>query len=168
MEFTITTNADATLSDAEITDLLTGTYVKTGFTPAGEATTLFAPAAVRQRGIIFTARVCDTGEFAGMVVVAPPTSAARRVAQGPDAEMQLLAVKELYQGRGLGLRLVQEAIDHAQQAGYPKMMLFTQLAMHAAQHLYQKTGFVYLHNLERNGRHYKVYERVLNDGHNAG
>ena len=168
MEFTITKSDANNVSDAELTDLLTEVYVQAGFVTPDDAITMFNATNVRQRGTIFIAREVHSNQFAGMVIIATSSSTTRRVAQGTEAEMQLFGVKSQYRGQGLGQRLVVAAIDYAQQQACPKMMLFTQLAMHAAQHLYEKNGFVFLYNLERNNRHYKIYERMLHDQRQVG
>ena len=44
-------------------------------------------------------------------------------------------------GLGLGSRLVDECMAFARQAGYRTMVLWTQDILHAAQHIYRKSGF---------------------------
>ena len=52
------------------------------------------------------------------------------------------AVSPEHQGQGIGRLLVREAITTAKRLGYAKMVLWTQPAMLAAQHLYGTSGFV--------------------------
>ncbi len=75
--------------------------------------------------------------------------------------MHLLAVKSEYRRHGLGRRLVESTIQKAKQSGYSKIILWTQLSMTSAQKLYEATGFTHIDDLKKNGRDFKVYERVL-------
>jgi ribosomal protein S18 acetylase RimI-like enzyme len=149
------------ITDTEISELLAQVYVAGGFTTPDEATALFDPAAVRKRGILIGARQVENSDLAGIVIVVPPDSTARRLAQENEVELHLLGVKLEYRQHGLGRLLVEAAVDKAGCMGYEKMILWTQLTMNSAQLLYESTGFHHVGHIERNGRKFKVYERVL-------
>lgn len=161
MEFAIATADRLAITDLELSELLTQVYVKGGFTEPNEAASLFEPSAVRNRGVLIGAREKQHLSLAGMVIVVPPDSPARRLAANNEAEVHLLGVKPDYRRHGLGRMLVDAAVDRARQSGYSKLILWTQFSMTAAQQLYESTGFVHVDDMKRNGRDFKVYERPL-------
>jgi GNAT superfamily N-acetyltransferase len=57
------------------------------------------------------------------------------------AKLRLLLVDPKARGLGLGTRLVEECIQFAKNAGYKKMVLWTNSNLLEARHIYQKTGF---------------------------
>lgn len=162
-EFEIGTAEDLGITDREITELLRQVYVEGGYTSAAEAATLFAPTALRKRGTIFGARDMRSHDLAGMIIVVPPDSPARRLTETPGAELHLLGVKSKYRRRCLGRMLLDTAMDRVAQMGCPKLSLWTQASMQAAQKMYESAGFVHVRDFERGGREFKAYERGLSD-----
>ena len=83
------------------------------------------------RGRLLLARI--DGETVGCVAV--------RNQGATVCEMKRLYVKPQYRGGGLGRRLAESAIKHAQQLGYSRMVLDTLPSMTEAQSLYESLGF---------------------------
>jgi ribosomal protein S18 acetylase RimI-like enzyme len=162
MQFRVAT-ANAGEDSREIESLLREVYVGGGFTDATAAGSMFAASAVLDRGRVFVARDEESNTLAGMVIVVPATSPARRLAADDEVEMHLLAVAPAFRRNGVGDLLVTRALEFARRDGIQKMILWTQASMTDAHRLYQRHGFERnaARDFENSGREFLVYERRL-------
>ena len=156
-----TANPEDDSSDIE--SLLREVYVDGGFTESGVGDSMFAATAVFRRGRVLIARDFETKKLAGMVIVVPAASSARRFATGGEVEMHLLAVAPAYRRNGVGDLLVTSALDSARRDGARKMILWTQPSMTDAHRLYQRHHFERTpgRDFEKAGRSFLVFERLL-------
>jgi ribosomal protein S18 acetylase RimI-like enzyme len=159
MKFIIGSCESLNVSDEEIFVLLSQVYVQAGFTSAETAKTVFDPAKVRDRGILFASREASKNEFCGMVIVVPPNSKAIVRAKENECEMHLLGVNPGYRGHGLGRMLVNKTVEFAENNNWSKIILWTQKPMKEAQRLYESSGFIKAGEMTKSGIEFLVYER---------
>lgn len=62
-------------------------------------------------------------------------------AAGQGARLRWFIIDPAYQGRGLGNRLIEAAIDFCKGQRFPRVYLTTFAGLDAARHLYEKHGF---------------------------
>ncbi|NUT37852.1 MAG: GNAT family N-acetyltransferase [Hamadaea sp.] len=102
------------------------------------------------------------GERAGCVFCVRSTSEDR---DDRTAQLRILLVEPSARGRRLGRRLVQTCLDFARQAGYAKMMLWTNDPLAAARAIYLAEGFTLVESEEHDSFGHRlvgqVYERAL-------
>lgn len=84
------------------------------------------------------------GEVAGSVYVVPAASG------NGTAQLRMLYTEPAFRGRGVGKRLVDEAIRFARASGYDRLILWTQDCLGSARRIYQGAGFT----LESEERHH--------------
>ncbi|MGV8855939.1 MAG: bifunctional helix-turn-helix transcriptional regulator/GNAT family N-acetyltransferase [Devosia sp.] len=87
----------------------------------------------------------QAGEVAGSVYILP---AAASEGEG-TAQLRMLYVEPAFRGQGVGRRLVEEAVRFSREAGYQRVILWTQDCLVGARHIYQNAGFT----LVREDRH---------------
>jgi len=161
----VKSSRDDPLGDEELEQLLMSVFIDGGFTDSARAS-MFDARAVHARGEVLYLRHDETRSLMGVVVLVPPTSAARRLANEHQAELHLLATAPAYRRSGVARALVEAAIARATEAGHSDMVLWTQPTMRAAHRLYSKAGFVRDHDrdFELSGREFLVFQRPLTRG----
>jgi len=75
------------------------------------------------------------GEIAGAVAIDGVN------AKTKGAHLRWFIVAPEYQGKGVGERLLKEAIAFCKKMNFPRVYLWTFEGLHAARHLYEKFGF---------------------------
>jgi GNAT superfamily N-acetyltransferase len=84
----------------------------------------------------------ENGEVIGSLVIDGSD------ASGEGARLRWFIVAPEYQGKGLGNRLMDEAIEFCHNAGFGKVYLTTFVGLQAASHLYEKAGFTLIEERE--------------------
>lgn len=64
------------------------------------------------------------------------------------AHLRWFILSEALRGRGVGNRLMQEAVDYCRRREYARVFLWTFQGLEAARHLYEKFGFRLVEQLE--------------------
>ena len=57
------------------------------------------------------------------------------------AHLRWFIISDILRGRGIGNRLIKEALDFCRNQGYKRVYLWTFEGLKAARHLYEKSGF---------------------------
>ncbi|QQR36074.1 MarR family transcriptional regulator [Devosia oryziradicis] len=83
------------------------------------------------------------GEVAGSVFIIPASE------EPGTAQLRMLYTEPAFRGRGIGKRLVEEAVRFSRASGYRRVMLWTQDCLVSARRIYQAAGFT----LQREDRH---------------
>lgn len=83
------------------------------------------------------------GQVAGSVFIVPAAG------EKHTAQLRMLYVEPAFRGRGIGRRLVEEAVRFSRGSAYRRIILWTQDCLVSARHVYQQSGFV----LEREETH---------------
>lgn len=151
----------AEIDDNDLYQILCEIYVDGGFTDADEASGLFNPKGVKERGTLFLALDTEYNKVVGLVIVVSGGARAARIAEVGEAEIQLLGVRAAYRGQGIGKLLMDEALSYAKKQGANRIVLWTQESMKAAQALYLRMGFTFLDTILKQGRSFLLFEKVF-------
>jgi GNAT superfamily N-acetyltransferase len=151
----VSNEAEAAMSSAVPTP--GGVVVRTDLRPGdlGEIVRLHGEIYAREYGFDPTFEAYVAGPMADFVRAASPrerlwiAEAAGRIvgcvaivaASAEEAQLRWFLVVPPARGRGLGKRLLHEAVDFCRQAGYQSIFLWTVSTLTAAAHLYQAAGF---------------------------
>ncbi|WP_224769084.1 GNAT family N-acetyltransferase [Nocardioides ochotonae] len=82
------------------------------------------------------------GELLGTVTICPDGSPWREIARPDEGEFRMLAVSPAAQGRGVGARLVELALERARAEGRRGVVLSSLPQMSAAHRVYARFGFL--------------------------
>lgn len=90
-----------------------------------------------------------TGALCGTVTLPEPGRVLSDLARPGECDVRLLAVAHSARGRGIGGLLMRHAIDFARERGASRLVLNTTDEMTGAYKLYERMGFVRLHDREQ-------------------
>ena len=62
-------------------------------------------------------------------------------AEKEGAHLRWFIISDVLRGRGIGSRLIKEALNFCRNKGYSRVYLWTFKGLNAAKHLYEKNGF---------------------------
>ncbi|GAG75690.1 unnamed protein product, partial [marine sediment metagenome] len=62
-------------------------------------------------------------------------------AEKEGAHLRWFIISDVLRGRGIGNRLIKEALNFCRNKGYRRVYLWTFEGLNAAKHLYEKSGF---------------------------
>ena len=85
------------------------------------------------------------GERIGSIFLVQARDETSQAPLDGSAQLRLLLIEPSARGLGLGKRLVDECTQFARQAGYRKIMLWTNANLLAARSIYAKAGYVLTH-----------------------
>lgn len=77
----------------------------------------------------------QNGEVAGSVFILPAAD------EPGSAQLRMLYVEPAFRGLGIGKLLVEQAVSFSREAGYPRIILWTQDCLTSARKIYQAAGF---------------------------
>lgn len=125
-----------------VLELLCDVYVGGGFVSEAWARQAYTQERLSANGLMLVA--CDGTEILGSVIMVHPHSELSQLATGSEAEFRLLAVSPNHRGRGVGRQLVRACIQLASNPprSAKRIAICTQPSMKAAQHLYERLGFI--------------------------
>lgn len=145
----------------ELTSLLHRGYARLGamglnYTAVDQAPTVTAARIAGGKCFVAVA----SGKFVGTVLVKPPErdSACEYFRKGYVASLRQFAVDPIFQGQGIGARLIATCEQWAKDAGYTELALDTaEPATHLVD-LYSRLGFLAVGSVQWTG---KVYKSVV-------
>ncbi len=92
--------------------------------------------------LVFVAESAQDGAIAGILVL---------IEQADTMLLDNIAVHPMFQGQGLGKRLMYKAEQEAQRLNYRSITLYTHECMTENQAIYQKRGYVETHRITEKG-----------------
>ncbi len=82
-------------------------------------------------------------------------------ARSKGAHLRWFIVSPPYRGRGIGNRLLREALDFCRESGFKRVYLWTFEGLDRARHLYEKYGFTVSKELDNNQWGVTVHEQMF-------